>query len=268
VSRVRGDEEVDAFVSLLHRGGRAGLEQFESLATAHQYAGLYGLVNRHTRPGARVLDWGAGNGHFTFYLAQRPLQVTAFSFGPAPDILSRLTPEQSLRVTHVQGAQEEAVRLPFPDRSFDQVFSVGVLEHVREHGGSEAQSLTEIRRILRPGGLFIGYHLPNRYSWIEAVARALKIGRAPPEPPLWPGYHRYRFDRAQIEELVKGAGLSLIDLHAYGALPRQPFTHLPEGLRHARWLAGLVNRCDRALERPFARLVQNWAVVARADHPA
>jgi len=266
MSRVRGDDEVESFVSLLRRDGPCGLAQFESLTTAHQYGGLYGLVKRHTAPGARVLDWGAGNGHFTFYLAQLPLQVTAFSFGPPSDILTRLTPEQALRVTHVQGAPDEAVRLPFPDHSFDQVFSVGVLEHVREHGGSEQQSLSEIRRVLRPDGLFICYHLPNRYSWIEATARALQRGKVPPEPPDWPGYHRYRFDRAQIEALCKGAGLSLIDLHAYGALPRQPFTRLPESLRRARWLASLVNRCDWLLEHPFAGVAQNWALVARAAH--
>jgi SAM-dependent methyltransferase len=268
MTRPRGDEEVESFVNLLQQGSPSGLAQFESLTTAHQYGGLYGLVRRHVMPGAQVLDWGAGNGHFTFYLAQLPIHVTAFSFGPAPGILSRLTAEQAHRVRHVQGAPNEAVKLPFADHSFDQVFSVGVLEHVREHGGAEDQSLAEIRRVLRPDGLFICYHLPNRHSWIEAVARTLQLGRVPPEPPDWPGYHRHRFDRAQIEALFRGAGLSLIELHAYGALPRQPFTSLPKALRHARWLANLVNRCDRVLEGPLAALVQNWAVVARAERRA
>ena len=61
----------------------------------------------------------------------------------------------------------EPVRLPFPDASFDAVLSLGVLEHVSDPDGS----IEEIQRVLRPGGRFYVYKLPNRFSYLERIAK-------------------------------------------------------------------------------------------------
>ena len=58
-------------------------------------------------------------------------------------------------------------RLPFPDQNFDAVLSCGVLEHVEDPDAS----LEEIRRVLLPGGTLYVYKLPNRASYLEAIAR-------------------------------------------------------------------------------------------------
>jgi SAM-dependent methyltransferase len=50
--------------------------------------------------------------------------------------------------------------LPFRDRSFDLVTANMVVEHLDD----PAASLAEIRRVLRPGGVFI-YHTPNYWSY-------------------------------------------------------------------------------------------------------
>ena len=52
---------------------------------------------------------------------------------------------------------------------FDAVLSCGVLEHVEDPDAS----LDEIRRVLQPGGTFYVYKLPNRASYLEAIARRL-----------------------------------------------------------------------------------------------
>jgi SAM-dependent methyltransferase len=58
-------------------------------------------------------------------------------------------------------------RLPFADGSHDAVLSCGVLEHVEDQDAS----LEEIRRVLTPAGMFYVYKLPNRASYLEAIAR-------------------------------------------------------------------------------------------------
>jgi SAM-dependent methyltransferase len=255
------DRDVSSTFDELNADGESPPQQFRNLACAGQYGHLYRLASRHVGHGATVLDWGCGNGHFSFHLARLGLKVVAFSFDEEPEIFGRLTPEERGRVTHVRGSPGDAVRLPFDDARFDHVFSVGVLEHVRETGGNETASLAEIRRVTRPGGSFICYHLPNRLSWIEALGRILHPGPPAPEPAC-PGYHRYRFDVGQIRAMCTAARLSVVEVRAYGVLPRNPLVALPAPLRSSRPLAGAWNALDRVLEGPFAPIAQNWYFVA------
>ena len=111
---------------------------------------------------------------------------------------------------YVKGRKGDPVSLPYPDGFFDVVVSVGVLEHVRESGGEERASLKEIRRILKPGGAFVGYHIPNRWSWIERLSS------------LFPAkhHHRRRYTKATFRALLQGCGLEAAEIRNYGFLPR------------------------------------------------
>jgi ubiquinone/menaquinone biosynthesis C-methylase UbiE len=65
----------------------------------------------------------------------------------------------------------EPVKLPFETDSFDSALSCGVLEHVGDPDGS----LDELHRVLRPGGTLYVYKLPNRFSYLEWIARRLGL---------------------------------------------------------------------------------------------
>lgn len=226
-----------------------GLLQFRSLLGAHQYRTLYRLCRRYVSPGASVLDWGSGNGHFSYFLLRAGYRARGFTIaGSGPlDWLRALGQELTL------GDPTEPVRLPFPDGAFDAVTSVGVLEHVRETGGHEAASLREIGRVLRPGGVFLCYHFPNRYSWIDGAAR------------LVPGKHchLFRFTRRDIGALVAGAGLTLVDARRYGVLPRNLGHRLPRPLRRSAGCARAWDALDAALAIPLTLVCQNFWFVAR-----
>ena len=58
----------------------------------------------------------------------------------------------------------DAETLPFSDRSFDVVYSYGVLHHTPR----TQEAIDEIRRVLRPGGLAIVglYHKHSAFYWI------------------------------------------------------------------------------------------------------
>jgi SAM-dependent methyltransferase len=153
----------------------------------------------------------------------------------------------------VQGRHDEPVKLPFPDARFDAVSSVGVLEHVRETAGSEPASLAEIVRVLRPGGVFVCYHFPNRYSVIDWLARRV--------PGLH--YHDFRYTSRDIAGFVRGAGLELLECRRYALLPRNSTYHLPHAPRYSRALARAWDAVDGALAVPFGGVAQNYRFVAR-----
>lgn len=108
---------------------------------------------------ARVLEVGVGMGadHARF-AREHPtvlvgLDLTARAIGHTRERLSA----DGIRARLIQG---DAERLPFPDASFDLVFSWGVLHHTP----AIAEAVAEIHRVLAPGGRarIMLYH---RHSW-------------------------------------------------------------------------------------------------------
>ena len=225
------------------------LVYFGSLAGSHQYVRLYELVRKHVHPGARVLDWGAGNGHFSYFLVRSGYDATGYSLFPQEFPAWLNEPSYEL----VVGDPSDPVGLPFADESFDAVTSVGVLEHVRETGGQEAASLREIARVLRPGGIFIAYHFPNRYSWIDVLARVLR-GEY---------HHAWRYTRDDIELLVNAAGLELVDVGTYALLPRNPLYRLPKRFANSERFARAYDVADGALGALLRAVCTNHCFVAR-----
>lgn len=228
---------------------RPELYQFRSLVGGHQYMLLYELVRKYARPEGTVLDWGAGNGHFSYFLVRAGYKTVGYSLYRS-DVAEWLE-DGDYRL--VVGDPADPVSLPFEEASFDAVVSVGVLEHVRDTGGEERASLREIRRVLRPAGTFLCYHFPNRYSWIDAVARVM--------PGVY--HHPYRYTRRDIRELVAAADLQLLEAGSYALLPRNPLYRLPARVAQSERLARAYDGVDRALSALLPALSQNRYFVAR-----
>lgn len=99
--------------------------------------------------GMSVLDLGSGHGSLAIELALAGAKVTAAE--PCDgwrEVAERRSSELGLDIRHVfaDGADQ-----PFADREFDAVISLQVLEHVR----SPRDVISEISRVLRPGGRFV-----------------------------------------------------------------------------------------------------------------
>jgi SAM-dependent methyltransferase len=111
---------------------------------------VYELTRPSLRPGARVLDLGAGQGYFS-RLAGEYLR-TEVGVDPST-VLSAcdLVPEQ-FRYSGVDCRPIDASgMLPYPDAWFDVVCSLEVIEHVED----QFSFLREAQRVLRPGGTLV-----------------------------------------------------------------------------------------------------------------
>lgn len=115
------------------------------------YAVLRHLVQRALAEalpnGGRVLDAGCGTGGMIAFLAEH-----------APALITQGVDFSALAVEHcrrrglTQVLTASVHDLPFADESFDAVLSLDVLYHAEI---DEQRAMTEMKRVLRPGGVLI-----------------------------------------------------------------------------------------------------------------
>jgi SAM-dependent methyltransferase len=129
-----------------------------------------------------ALDFGCGLGRLTRPLAER------FHSCVGVDISERMVTGARDLNADVAGCSFEvnstADLRPFPDASFDLVFSSVVLQHVPDRAAIESY-LREFVRVLRPGGLAafqLPAHIPRvfRLQWRRRLYRALRRHGAAP----------------------------------------------------------------------------------------
>ncbi|HEY5342159.1 MAG TPA: class I SAM-dependent methyltransferase [Solirubrobacteraceae bacterium] len=100
----------------------------------------------HIRAGERVLDVGCGEGRFAAELARAGAEVVGIDVAAEPLRRARERhPELDLLQVPAAGAW------PLPDASFDAVWAGETIEHVADTAGW----LSELRRVLRSGGVLL-----------------------------------------------------------------------------------------------------------------
>ena len=192
--------------------------------------------------GQRVIDLGAGEGHFL--RAAHAVYPTAVLAGVEP----LWTADRGRDLpAHVVAEALEPFLATYNGPAFHAVFLLDVLEHLVDPG-SVLRAVSQ--RLLTPGGWVVAT-MPNAEAWSRTL-----LG------PLWPQYkveHLHYFSRRSLEQLTGGAGLSNIRLEPH--VKRLPLGYLrevgqsfgPTALQQVWRLAG------RALPRALAA----WHVSVR-----
>ena len=115
------------------------------------------LTRLKPKPGSHILEIGCGTGHTACHIAQRyRCQVTAVDISPAMIAQARQAIQKRRLAKRVRCEVADIVALPFKNASFDYVICQAVLMFV-----DQAQALQQLRRVLKPGGMFAGVE----FSW-------------------------------------------------------------------------------------------------------
>ncbi|GAA2093859.1 class I SAM-dependent methyltransferase [Actinomadura alba] len=158
-------------------------------------------------PGDHVLDMGCGAGRHAFEVYRRGANVVAFDMDREELAeVSRMFGAMELAGEVPEGAsaktvQGDALGLPFPDDSFDKIIAAEVLEHIPD----DMSAMTELLRVLKPGGrlaVTVPSWLPERICW--ALSEDYHTA---------PGGHVRIYTRAELEAKLKATGFRVDGHH-------------------------------------------------------
>ena len=115
------------------------------------HRGMMPWVLRDVDLEAKVLEVGPGPGITTDWLRERVSALTCVEIDH--DLASSL--RKRLDGTNVSVIEGDATKMSFPDASFDSAVCFTMLHHVPSRELQD-RLLAEARRVLKPGGVFLG----------------------------------------------------------------------------------------------------------------
>jgi len=137
---------------------------------------FFSVLNEKIKPGSIVLDIGCGGGNIARHLHAAP--ACLINVDISKEALRHAAQFSKGNSCYIQAS---GFSLPFQDNSFDYVVTYGFLHHIEDLRAL----LTEVRRVLKPHGLFIAFEPSARYPWLN----------------LWLDYiHMPRFMYARIQQ--------------------------------------------------------------------
>jgi SAM-dependent methyltransferase len=173
-------------------------------------------AKRFRREGTRrVLELGAGHGRDAIHFAREGFEVVALDYaGEAVRCLAAASEEAGLgdRVAALRHDVREP--LPFPDASFDGVYAHMLLCMALDDPELEALG-AEVRRVLRPNGLFVWTVRTDRDAHCGAGVRR--------GDELWEygGFVVRFFSAVTVERITAGWETVAVREFEEGALPRR-----------------------------------------------
>jgi SAM-dependent methyltransferase len=195
------------------------------------------------RPGAMFLDAGAGFGRHAFEAARKGATVFALDWAQEEVVGTRNTFGAMIEareipdVTYGGALRGDATRLPFADGTFDVVVTSEVLEHIQD----DVTAISELHRVLKPGGT-LGVTVPT--WWPEKINWMLSDEYHAPKSP---GGHVRIYSATELKAKLRSAGLDVFASHHAHAL-HSPYWWLKCAVGPANNDHPLVSRYRRFLE--------------------
>jgi ubiquinone/menaquinone biosynthesis C-methylase UbiE len=152
-------------------GYSVGTREFFDSVEAHRYREyapwMPEVMEFDGFAGRELLEVGCGMGSDLLQFARGGARVTGLDYTPRSVDITR----RRFEVYGVPGRFTigDAESLPFPDGSFDVVYSNGVLHHTPD----TQRAIDEVHRVLRPGGVakVMLYHRSSLFYWVSMILK-------------------------------------------------------------------------------------------------
>jgi ubiquinone/menaquinone biosynthesis C-methylase UbiE len=178
---------------------------------------------------AYVLEIGCGAGFLAIALAQRGFKVEAVDHAPSMVELTQKHTKETSMDSLIHTAIEDVHELSFEDESFDLVVALGVINWLYDL----KKALTEINRVLKPGGYAVlnsarAHALLNPLA-IPALESILergkhKLGRTATHNPLNVAPSHMYLPK-EIDQYLRDVGLKIIKSANVGFGPFRVLNH-------------------------------------------
>jgi ubiquinone/menaquinone biosynthesis C-methylase UbiE len=186
------------------------------------------LMARFPQGTYSVLDIACGPASLFYVLRKKNKKCSLTGIDIAPEQIAyakKIVKDATFLVSDIG-------KLPFPDNSFDYVTSTELIEHLTKK--SEKKMLSEVRRVLKPGGRFI-ITTPNYHSiWPAFEWMWNRIS-----PVSYEDQHINKKNIDSLEATLKKAGFSVTYTSTYFIIS-QVFAIVSFSL--AEWLFNLEKR--------------------------
>ena len=195
----------------------------------------------------RLLEIGCGAGYDAYEFARFGADYTGIDL--VPENIHRTKVHLGLYGLKADVREADAEDLPFPDSSFDVVFSNGVLHHTPDI----AQAFSEVSRVLQPGGEFwvLLYNRDSVFYWLTLGLFDHVLRR---------GYRRRSFQErlAMIENPGVSDELPLVNVFSRRQVRRLlgDFTEVHISVR--KLVPEDFPYLPKVGQRPFERIPQRW----------
>lgn len=158
----------------------SGTDNLEIMAEAVNYNRfLERLILKHARAGRRIVDFGAGIGTFATVVAKHGFDISCVE-----------QDETQAKVIRKLGIDVRSSLDELASESCDYVYTLNVLEHIED----DRQALSELYRVLKPGGIILVY-VPAMQILFSSMDR--KVG------------HYRRYTRKSLIRVSQDAGFTI-----------------------------------------------------------
>ncbi|MEK7510403.1 MAG: class I SAM-dependent methyltransferase [Patescibacteria group bacterium] len=191
-------------------------------------APMFETVKKYLAPKTkeRILEVGCNRGFLVKRMQEEEIDAWGVDINP-----------QAIKHGVTENLQiADATDLPFPDASFDKIYSLHTIEHIP----NTKKVFQEMERVLKPEGKIVIVYPAELIRGMFALRSAIFVYR---KPFLCRKIHVHNFSPKDIKQLTKGSRLEYVKSHF-------PVLFLPQYLT-------ILKKCDAPTIRVMATSRQN-----------